>query len=423
MARYDYIMIKRPSEDDGLFYGEPFTKWQAWIDLIFLAKTEDEEIVIRGAMVKVQKGSVYMPLSSLAERWGWDRRTVKKFIETLVICNKVYNKTSSGKHGISSCISILNYESYFENFSGSCTIKRTIKKKKSIQKVDDVQLNEQLDVQFKNDTNASISRGYKCQKEDDVQLNEQLDVQYKEEKEERKENKKENFPHTPIKEINKEKKEEKEEIFADNFLLTKKITALHGRAPMRTCTCEDETKFSLTPEVPKEKKPTKKKSEEEFTTTYKARLIFDKVYTEKNDEAFYWAPKEIKALTELLKKIKFSREHRNIPLPVDDDSLLKAFEEFINKIQTTWVLEHFTMTNINAQYQVIIQDIKNNRNGQTNYQTTAERNRINSERQKEAVRANIRKLEENRERWLKEHKREGTGVKKPLNTDDPFDFL
>ena len=416
MAKYDYIAIKRPSDDDELYYGEPFTKWQAWIDLIFLAQTEDKETIVRGISVKVQKGCVYMPLSTLAERWKWDRRMVKKFIEKLVMYNKVYNKTGSGKYGISNCITILNYESYFENFTGGCTIKRTIKKTISRQKEDDVQLNAQLNAQLKNDTTTSNTDSCNLQKEDDVQLNAQLNVQLKEE---RKENKKENFPHTPIKEINKEKKEES---FADNFLLTKKITAFPMRAPMRTCV-PDEPKFSLTPEVPKEKKPTKKKSEEEYTITYKARLIFDKIYTKKNDDAFYWAPKEIKALTELLKKIKFSREHRNIPLPVDDESLLAAYEEFINKIQTVWILEHFTMTNINAQYQVIIQDIKNNRNGQTNYQTTAERNRINSERQKEAVRANLRKLDENRERWLKEHQQEGEGTQRQISSDDPFDFL
>lgn len=383
MIKYDYIVVKRPTADDELFFGEPFTKWQAWIDLIFLAQTEDKEIIVRGVSVKVQKGCVYMPLSTLAERWKWDRRMVKRFIEKLVMRNKVYNKTGSGKYGVSNCISILNYESYFENFTEGCTIKRTIKKKNSRQKEDDAQLNAQLNVQLK---------------------------------EERKETKKKKSPTPPIKEINKEKKKEN---FADNIFLTKNITAVNAHA----CTHEEESTLSLTPETPTENKPTKKKSEEEYTVTYKARLIFDKIYTEKNDDKYYWAPKEIKALTDLLKKIKFSREHRKVPLPVDDDSLLAAFEEFINKIQTIWVLEHYTMANINAQYQVIIQDIKNNRNGKSNYQTTAERNRLNSERQKEAIRANVRKLDESRERWLKERKQEGSGIEGQVSSDDPLGFL
>ena len=364
MAEHEYIMIKRPSDDDELFYDVPFTKWQAWIDLIFLALPEDKDFLIRGIPVHGKKGCAYVSRRKLAERWGWSDKKVVRFLQYLSMTPLVTPPTTPVNNSVSTCVS-----------------------------------NDKENDKIA--TTPPITPLVTPQKKDTT----------KEEKEERKETKKKKSPTPPIKEINKEKKEQKKE------------NGSNAGAHIRTCTHEEESSFSLTPETPMEKKPTKKKSEEEYTVTYKARLIFDKIYTEKNDDRYYWAPKEIKALTDLLKKIKFSREHRKIPLPVDDDSLLFAFEEFINKIQTIWVLEHFTMANINAQYQVIIQDIKNNRNGKSNYQTTAERNRLNSERQKEAIRANVRKLDESRERWLKERKQEGFGIEGQVSSDDPLGFL
>lgn len=416
MAEHEYITIKRPSDNNELFYDVPFTKWQAWIDLIFLALPEDKDFLIRGILVHGKKGCAYVSRRKLAERWGWSDKKVVRFLQYLSTTPLVTPPTTPVCNSVSTCVSIANYDSYFRHDPTNNPTSDPTKVKKQKIKEGTTPLVTPPMTPVVNSVSTCVSNDKENDKITTTPpitplATPQKKNTTKEEKEERKETKKKKSPTPPIKEINKEKKEPKKE------------NGSNAGAHIRTCTHEEESTFSLTPETSTEKKPTKKKSEEEYTVTYKARLIFDKIYTEKNDDKYYWAPKEIKALTDLLKKIKFSREHRKVPLPVDDDSLLTAFEEFINKIQTIWVLEHYTMANINAQYQVIIQDIKNNRNGKSNYQTTAERNRLNSERQKEAIRANVRKLDESRERWLKERKRESSGVEGQVSSDDPLGFL
>ena len=83
MAEHEYIMIKRPSDDDELFYDVPFTKWQAWIDLIFLALPEDKDFLIRGIPVHGKKGCAYVSRRKLAERWGWSDKKVVRFLQYL----------------------------------------------------------------------------------------------------------------------------------------------------------------------------------------------------------------------------------------------------------------------------------------------------------------------------------------------------
>lgn len=219
-------------------------------------------------------------------------------------------------------------------------------------------------------------------------------------KETEKEKRKKISPTPPIKEINKEKEKE-----------------------MGLRTREGET-LILTPETSEEKKkPTKKKPEEEYTLTYRARLTFDDFYKNKFGEVYYFSKQDMKMLSELLKKIKYSRTERTKPLSVDDDSLLSAFKELLNMIQTKWILENFSISNITSKYNEIVQDIKNNRNGKSNCTTEQERNRLDSERQRAAIMANVKKLDEQREQWIKAGKPESSKPERQLPGYDPFDFL
>ena len=103
-----YIKSFRPSEDDEFYFDEPFTKWQAWHDLLFLAEWKDRRFMIRGNIVNAKRGCVYVPQVKLAERWMWSRNKVTRFLNLIEKLGRVKQQKSN----VINCISIVNYKKY-----------------------------------------------------------------------------------------------------------------------------------------------------------------------------------------------------------------------------------------------------------------------------------------------------------------------
>lgn len=158
----------------------------------------------------------------------------------------------------------------------------------------------------------------------------------KEEKEESEEKEKQKKSNTKENIREKEEKEEKEEkivlpdgpekLSDDNFLF-----------PVRT----------------REKKP---------ALTQRARLLFEDFYASQYGEKPYIDGKEMRYIKSLLQKISYSRQNRGDPLPVDDDSLVEAFEQFLANIDKSWILNNFSPTMIATHYNEIVSEIKNRKN-------------------------------------------------------------
>lgn len=98
----------RSSMDDPLYLGEPFTKWQAWCDLILLAYFAPGEFFVRGVKVKAKRGCVYKAALELAERWRWSRGKVERFLKYLETDKRIEIKKSK----VVSSIAILNYDRF-----------------------------------------------------------------------------------------------------------------------------------------------------------------------------------------------------------------------------------------------------------------------------------------------------------------------
>lgn len=78
-----WIKLHRQIEENELWFSEKFTKAQAWIDLLLLARHKPGLIDIRGIEIKLQSGQLCYSQLTLAKRWKWDRKTVKKFLKNL----------------------------------------------------------------------------------------------------------------------------------------------------------------------------------------------------------------------------------------------------------------------------------------------------------------------------------------------------
>lgn len=108
---------------------------------------------------------------------------------------------------------------------------------------------------------------------------------------------------------------------------------------------------------PKKESAPKKKEPPKLVT--RAREIFEAFYEQEYESAYYWEAKDAVAMKKLLQKISYSREHRPVPLPIDDDSILDALSKFLSSIEKAWLRDNFSVTNINSQYNNIISEIRN----------------------------------------------------------------
>lgn len=78
-----WIKVHRQLQDCPIWYGERFSKGQAWVDLLLLANHRDKKILFNGEFVTIKKGQYLTSMVKLAEKWKWSRPTVSKFLKLL----------------------------------------------------------------------------------------------------------------------------------------------------------------------------------------------------------------------------------------------------------------------------------------------------------------------------------------------------
>lgn len=78
-----WISIHRQLQKHWIWKDKPFSKGQAWIDLIMLANYEDKKIPYKGEVITCERGTVNLSISVLAERWGWGREKTRNFLRLL----------------------------------------------------------------------------------------------------------------------------------------------------------------------------------------------------------------------------------------------------------------------------------------------------------------------------------------------------
>ena len=77
--------------------------------------------------------------------------------------------------------------------------------------------------------------------------------------------------------------------------------------------------------------------------------------SDKPPSSYYWSAKDAGNMSSLLKKLKFQREKKN--LPIDDQGVLNALKYLLDSITDGWILENFSVTNINSKFNEIVSQI------------------------------------------------------------------
>ena len=105
-------------------------------------------------------------------------------------------------------------------------------------------------------------------------------------------------------------------------------------------------------------KPAKPKRPKDLNTN--ARKAFEEYFRNTFGEEYYWTAKDAGNMSQLLQKLTFSREQKQ--MPVDDASVLYALQVFLSSVKDGWLLENFSVANLNSKYNEIIAQAKNGNN-------------------------------------------------------------
>ncbi len=137
-----WVKLHRKLADNELWLSEPFTRGQAWVDMLLLANHAPGFVRRRGIIVKVERGQVAWSQEALARRWNWSKNKVRRFFAELSARSMISRqhaeittkpkkepknapKSAPKKTSVNSLIYIENYDRYqgngTENGTEECT--------------------------------------------------------------------------------------------------------------------------------------------------------------------------------------------------------------------------------------------------------------------------------------------------------------
>jgi len=103
-----WILLYRKLSDNKLWTCEPFSRGQAWVDMLLLASHSEQFFYVRGNKVNIKPGQLAWGEVKLSERWRWSRTKLRKFLNDLEKEQQIIQHKST----IIQVITIVNYENY-----------------------------------------------------------------------------------------------------------------------------------------------------------------------------------------------------------------------------------------------------------------------------------------------------------------------
>jgi hypothetical protein len=142
-----WIKLHRQIQEHWLWQSKkPFDKRSAWIDLLLLANHEDNKVLLGNELITIKRGEHVTSERKLAERWGWSKTKVRRFLkilenDSMILVQKPNQKRTS--------IKLLHYSDYQDRENQKKTIKKPEENHKKTTEKPEKNLNKNV----KNDKN------------------------------------------------------------------------------------------------------------------------------------------------------------------------------------------------------------------------------------------------------------------------------
>jgi hypothetical protein len=106
--KYGWFTVNREITEHWIWNCEPYSKGQAWIDLLAHTNHTDKKIMLKGCVVYLKRGQQARSQVTLSKKWKWSRDKVKRFLKVLEDDGMISQQTSQ----LTSIISVCNYSDY-----------------------------------------------------------------------------------------------------------------------------------------------------------------------------------------------------------------------------------------------------------------------------------------------------------------------
>ena len=118
-----WIKLHRELTDHWLWDEKPFDRKSAWVDLLLMANHEGKKVMLGSELIDVERGGLITSEVKLADRWGWSRTKVRRFLEMLENDSMIVVKKDNKK-------TVLNIEnfSFFQDADSEKEQQKNIKK-------------------------------------------------------------------------------------------------------------------------------------------------------------------------------------------------------------------------------------------------------------------------------------------------------
>ena len=103
-----WISLSRKIQDCWIWQDKPFSKGQAWVDMLLNANHDDKKFLLGSELVEVKRGSFITSEHKLMDRWGWSKTKVRAFLSLLENDSMIEKITDRKK----TTINIVNYSDY-----------------------------------------------------------------------------------------------------------------------------------------------------------------------------------------------------------------------------------------------------------------------------------------------------------------------
>ena len=101
-----YIRLYRDIRSHWIWSDPEYLR--AWVDLLMMVNHEDKQILFNKKLITVKRGSRITSIRKLAERWGWSRGRVARFLDMLEQDHMIATRRTTQK----TLINVINYSFY-----------------------------------------------------------------------------------------------------------------------------------------------------------------------------------------------------------------------------------------------------------------------------------------------------------------------
>lgn len=134
MAKNEWwVKISVSLMDHFVWNGEPFTRGQAWVDLIMLVNHEPTKTVVDGQVIEVGIGEYVTSIRRLADRWNRSVKWVMDYLDLLRSDNMVETKVVGHGKNSKTLLFLVNYEGFQLSGNAKETHRKRIENAKKTQ--------------------------------------------------------------------------------------------------------------------------------------------------------------------------------------------------------------------------------------------------------------------------------------------------